>query len=194
MFGVLHKYRMTLNPLKCAFGVASEKFLRYMVNLRGIEANPEKIKALIDMQSPSSSKKVQSLTGRLAALNQFTSKTIDHCQSFFQTIKGGKMFEWTEEYEKAFQDLKMLLEKAPLLSKPKNGETFLVYLVVSEKTILQKLDTSVRLMKWSDELSQFDISCNPRPSIKEEALADFVVEFANIPEGSLEARPQEILH
>ncbi|KAL2513249.1 Uncharacterized protein Adt_18849 [Abeliophyllum distichum] len=186
------------------------------------------------MRSPSSSKEVQSLTGRLAVLNQFISKATDRCQPFFQTIKGGRRFEWTEECEKAFQDLKILLEKAPLLSKPKNGETLLVYLAVFEKAdaetrysdmeklalsliiasrklrpyfqshsievltnlplrqILQKLDTSGWLMKWSIELSQFDISYKPRASIKGQALADFVAEFAHILEGSLEAHPDEI--
>ena len=43
-FVVLRKYRMKLNPLKCAFGVASGKFLGFMVNHRGIEANPKKNK------------------------------------------------------------------------------------------------------------------------------------------------------
>ena len=57
-FTVLRKYRMKLNPLKCAFGVASGKFLGFMVNHRGIEANLEKIQALIDMQSPSKTKEV----------------------------------------------------------------------------------------------------------------------------------------
>ena len=42
-FVVLRKYRMKLNPLKCLFEVASEKFLSFMANHRGIEANPEKI-------------------------------------------------------------------------------------------------------------------------------------------------------
>ena len=56
MFNILRTYRMKLNPLKCAFGVASEKFLGFMVNQRGIEANPEKIQVLIDMRSPSRTK------------------------------------------------------------------------------------------------------------------------------------------
>ena len=51
-FNVLSKYRMKLNPLKCSFGVGSGKFLGFIVNSRGIEANPEKIKALIEMKSP----------------------------------------------------------------------------------------------------------------------------------------------
>lgn len=51
-FQILRRYRMRLNSLKCAFGVASGKFLGHMVNQRGIEANPEKICALIEMRSP----------------------------------------------------------------------------------------------------------------------------------------------
>ena len=42
-FKILRAYRMKLNPLNCMFGVASETFLGFMVNRRGIEANPEKI-------------------------------------------------------------------------------------------------------------------------------------------------------
>ena len=69
MFDILRKYRMKLNPHKCVFGVESGKFLGFMVNHRGIEANPAKIKALLDMKSPQSVKQVQSLIGRIAALN-----------------------------------------------------------------------------------------------------------------------------
>ena len=58
MFGILRKYHMKLNPQKCAFGVGSGKFLGFMVSSRGIEANPEKIKALQDMRSPTKSKEV----------------------------------------------------------------------------------------------------------------------------------------
>ena len=48
----LRRYNIKLNPSKCAFGVASGKFLRFMVSHKGIEANPEKIKAILDMKSP----------------------------------------------------------------------------------------------------------------------------------------------
>ena len=68
-FSILRKYNMKLNPQKCSFGVSSGKFLGFIVNARGIEANPDKIKALIDMPSPRKHKDVQSLTGRMAALS-----------------------------------------------------------------------------------------------------------------------------
>ena len=57
-FAVLGKYRLKLNPLKCAFGVASGKFLGFMVNHRGIKANLGKIQALIDIRSPTNMKEV----------------------------------------------------------------------------------------------------------------------------------------
>ena len=94
-FNTLRQYNMKLNPNKCAFEVASGKFLGFMVSHRGIEANPEKIKAILDMKSPQSIKEVQSLTGRVAALNRFFSKATDRCLSFFKVLK--KAFEWTNE-------------------------------------------------------------------------------------------------
>ena len=82
-FQILREYNMKLNPAKCAFGVSAGKFLGFIVNNRGIEANPYKIKAVLDMSPPSNIKEVQRLTGRIAALSQFVSKASDKCQPFF---------------------------------------------------------------------------------------------------------------
>ena len=86
-FNTLGQYSMKLNPSKCAFGVSSGKFLGFMVSQRGIEANPEKVKAILEMSSPNAVKEVQSLTGRVAALNKFVSKATDKCLPFFKTLK-----------------------------------------------------------------------------------------------------------
>ena len=69
MFTLLRKYNMKLNVAKCAFGVGSGKFLGFMVNHRGIEANPSKVQALLDLQSPKTIKDIQNLIGMVAALN-----------------------------------------------------------------------------------------------------------------------------
>ena len=92
---------MKLNPSKCIFGVASGKFLGFMVSQRGIEANPEKFQAIINMISPRTVKEVQKLTKRIAALNKFVSRTKDKCLPFFKTLK--QAFAWTDECESAFQ-------------------------------------------------------------------------------------------
>ena len=136
-FNTLRQYSMKLNPSKCAFGVASGKFLGFMVLYRGIEANPEKIKAILDMKPPHNIKEVQSLTGRVAALNRFVSKATDKCLPFFRILK--KAFKWTDKCQKAFQDLKMYLIAAPLLSPSVMGEELFLYLAVTPHTVSSAL-------------------------------------------------------
>ncbi|KAM6548883.1 hypothetical protein CsatB_020559 [Cannabis sativa] len=135
MFDILRRYKMRLNPLKCVFGVGSGKFLSFMVNQRGIEANPAKIRALVEMPSPTKPKEVQSLTGKVAALNRFISRSSDKCKEFFQTLKGNKRFQWDEKCEQAFQALKTHLGQPPVLSKPLPGEVLFIYLAVTEYAI-----------------------------------------------------------
>ena len=86
---------MKLNPSKWVFGVSSRKFLGFMVSQRGIEANPDKIQAILSIEPPKNIKEVQSLTGQVAALNRFVSKATDKCLPFFKVLK--KAFEWTDE-------------------------------------------------------------------------------------------------
>ncbi|XP_030970256.1 uncharacterized protein LOC115990580 [Quercus lobata] len=128
-FKTLRRYKMKLNPSKCAFGVSSGKFLGFMVSQRGIKANPNKIQAILDMEPPKNNKEVQSLTGRVAAFNRFVSKATDKCLPFFKILR--KAFEWMDECQKAFQDLKDYLTTAPLLSSSVQGEELYLYLAVS---------------------------------------------------------------
>ena len=114
------------------FWVSSGKFLGFMVSHRGIEANPEKIRAVIEIKSPRTIKDVQSLTGKLATLNQFISRATNKCHVFFKIMRKGKKMEWTMECEEAFQQLKQYLLKALLLSTPREGNILYLYLVISE--------------------------------------------------------------
>ncbi|XP_065026171.1 uncharacterized protein LOC135650616 [Musa acuminata AAA Group] len=69
-FDTIRRYNMRLNPAKCAFGVNSGKFLGFIIHERGIDVNPEKVRAIIDMQAPRTIKEVQRLNGRLAAMSR----------------------------------------------------------------------------------------------------------------------------
>ena len=136
-FNILRRYSIKLNPNKCAFGVALGKFLGFMVSHRGIEANSEKIKVILDMKPPQSIKEVQSLTGRVAALNRFVSKATDKCLPFFKVLK--KAFEWTDECQRAFQDLKTYLVTALMLSLSVMGEELFLYLAVTPHAVSSTL-------------------------------------------------------
>ena len=74
-FNNLHKDKMMLNPDKCTFDISLGKLLGYLVSQCGIEANPKKVKAIEDMQSPRSHKEVQKLARMMAALSRFVSKS-----------------------------------------------------------------------------------------------------------------------
>ena len=136
-FDTLWQYNMKLNPSKCAFGVSSGKFLGFMVSHKGIEANPNKIQAILDMKPPQNVKEVQSLIGQVAALNRFVSKATDKCLPFFRVLK--KAFEWTDDCQTAFQDLKAYLTIASLLSPPVLGEELYLYLAVTPHAVSSTL-------------------------------------------------------
>ena len=94
-FNTFRSYNMKLNLGKCAFGVTVGKFLEFMVSQKGIEANPDKIWAIIEMAPLRNVKEVQSLNSKVAALKRFVSRATDKCLPFFRTLK--KSFKWMTE-------------------------------------------------------------------------------------------------
>ena len=132
-FDTLRSYNMKLNPSKCMFGVTAGKFLGFMVSQRGIEVNPEKVRAIMELKPPKTVKAVQSLNGKVVALNRFVSKATDKCLPFFQVLK--KSFEWTDECQKAFEDLKKYLSSPPLLNPFVPGEELYLYIAVSQAAV-----------------------------------------------------------
>ena len=132
-FDTLRSYNMKLNPGKCAFEVTTGKFLGFIVSQRGIEANPDKIRAIMEMTPPRNVKKVQSLNGKVTTLNRFVLWATDKCLPFFRTLK--KSFEWTAECQQAFEELKAYLYALPLLSPSQPGEELFLYLAVSPATV-----------------------------------------------------------
>ncbi|XP_075670025.1 uncharacterized protein LOC142639773 [Castanea sativa] len=134
--------------------------------LRGIEVNPEKVKAIMELSPPKTVKEVQCLTGKIAALNRFVSRATDKCLPFFRTLK--KSFEWTDECQKAFEKLKTYLSAPPLLSPSVPGEELFLYLAVSTEA--------------------------PRTAVKGQLLADFVAEFTTAKEQGAEKMPIWRIH
>ena len=146
-FQILRNYNMKLNPAKCAFGVSVGKFLGFIVNNRGIEANPDKKKVVLDMLPPSKVREIQRLTGRIAALSRFVSKASDKCQPFFQVLK--KAFEWDVHCQEAFAALKTYMSSPPpILVNPYEGELLTLYLAISD------FATSAALVRERDRVQQ----------------------------------------
>ena len=142
---------MKLNPNKCVFGVTMGKFLGFMVSQRVIEVNPEKIQAIMELASPKTVKEMQSLNGKIAARNRFVSKVTDKCLPFFRVLKSS--FEWIDECQQAFENLKLYLSSPPLLSPSKPGEELYLYLAILQAavntTLVREEDRLQRLVYFT---------------------------------------------
>ncbi|XP_013730849.1 uncharacterized protein LOC106434521 [Brassica napus] len=131
----LNMHNMKLNPTKCRFVLASGEFLGYLVNFRAIEASPKQITANGIPEN----------------------EARDKCFPFYDTLKGNKKFEWTEQCEKAFQQLKHYLATPPVLTKPVEGELLFMYIadgkLPAEKWAARKIKTqSARYVLVDEEL------------------------------------------
>ena len=105
-FDNLWVYMMMLNPPKCVFGVPAGKILGFLVSERGIEANPEKIKAITSLAKPACVNHVQRLAGHIAALSWFISRLGEKATPLYQMMKKTDNFVWSDAADVAFEDLK----------------------------------------------------------------------------------------
>jgi hypothetical protein len=105
-FDNLDKFRLKLKPNKCSFGVPAGQLLGFLVSARGIEANLENIQAILTMKKPTNLRNIQQLAGRAAALIQFIARLGEKALPFYALMKKSEKFEWTDEADQAFEDLK----------------------------------------------------------------------------------------
>ncbi|GJS86299.1 reverse transcriptase domain-containing protein [Tanacetum coccineum] len=138
---ILERFRsinMKLNPKKCSFGIEKGPFLGHLITKQGIRASHSKVKAITDVEQPKTLKDIQSLNGKLAALNRFISKGAKRSLPFFKILKSctnKKNIRWTQEAEAALQEMKKFLEELPTLTTPIHGEVLIMYLSTLTESI-----------------------------------------------------------
>jgi hypothetical protein len=167
-FANMRAVNLKLNPEKCVFGIHKGKILGCLVSTKGIEANPDKIRALVEMQDPVSVKDVQKLTGRVAALNRFIPKAAERSLPFFQVLRSAKNFQWSEPQKRAFQELKDYLSNMTKLCPPEPKSPLLLYVSASSSAISAVL---VKKRRRKGSLNKFlytlllKLCLDPRSSI-----------------------------
>jgi hypothetical protein len=134
-FANFRKAGLKLNPEKYVFRVKKGKFLGCLVSKKGIEANPSKIEAILRMEPPKSRKGAQRLTGRLASLNRFISRSIERNLPFFEVLKPAEVFQWRPIQQKAFEELKQYLIQFTTLTPPSSGAPLLLYVTASHTAV-----------------------------------------------------------
>ncbi len=134
-FANLREYKVKLNPEKCVFGVPTGKLLGFLVSERGIEANPEKIKAIERMHKPARLRDVQKFTGFLASISWFLSRLGERALPLYQLMKKTTPFEWNDQADEGFRDLKRMLSTAPVLAAPAEKEPLLLYIAATSRSV-----------------------------------------------------------
>ena len=167
IFETLREHKLRLNASKCSFGVGLGKFLSYMVTHRGIEVNPDQIKAINNLQPLRNPKEVHfSIIRMTAALNQFISQSADRCKSFFLLMNKWKGFEWTEECALAFQQLKEYLSQPPIMSSPVTDEVLFSYIAVAPHAVslvLIRVDNGVQQLVYYVRKSPHEVEIRYLP-------------------------------
>ncbi|XP_022860557.1 uncharacterized protein LOC111381073 [Olea europaea var. sylvestris] len=200
---ILRKYNMKLNPLKCTFGVTSGQFLGYIVNQRGIEANPAKQgkrfqwtsqcqeafeslkKHLGEAPLLSKPQSDESLLLYLAILDVAVNAVLTRKENERQlpVYYISKALLPTETRYSDMEKLELALIIASRKLRPYfQAHSVQVLTNFPLRQVMQKTDASGRLLKWAIELSEFDLTFRPRGAIKGQALVDFMVEFTKAPE------------
>ncbi|KAM1754932.1 hypothetical protein ACFX12_007326 [Malus domestica] len=135
VFERLRKYNLKMNPLKCAFGVTSGKFLGFIVKHRGIEVDQSKIKAIQSMPEPRNLHELKSLQGRLAFIRRFISNLAGRCQPFSRLMKKDVPFVWDKACNNAFESIKKYLSSPLVLGVPVPGKPLILYIAAQESSV-----------------------------------------------------------
>jgi hypothetical protein len=106
--------------------------LGFLVSKRGIEVDPDKIKAILEMPEPRTEKEVRSFLGKLQYISRFISKLSSVCGPIFRLLRKDQPSEWNERCHQAFQKIRETLLNPPILQPPNPEKPFLLYLSVED--------------------------------------------------------------
>nr|KYP43469.1 Retrovirus-related Pol polyprotein from transposon 17.6 [Cajanus cajan] len=192
----VRKHNMRLNPEKCVFGVQGGKFLGFMITCRGIEANPDKCQALINMRSPQNHKEVQSFLSSPPILTKSQDRAdlllylavADNAISAALMQADGKkqipiyfisrVLQATEQRYQTIEKLILaLITSARRLRPYFQSHQIVVKTDYPIKQILRKPDLAGQMTAWSIELSEYGIKYESRGALKAQCLADFIAEL-----------------
>jgi len=135
IFHQVRKYNMRLNPEECVFGVPADKFLGFMLTARGIEVNPDKCTAIMEMRSPKNLKEIQQMVGRLTSLTRFLPRLTEKIRPILKIMKKQTTDKWDDRCEEAFQGIKAMISSPPIMSKPVGELPLQLYLSISDDTL-----------------------------------------------------------
>jgi hypothetical protein len=169
LFERVRKYKLKMNPMKCAFCVLVGKFLGFVVHESGIQIDEKKIESIKKLKELVCKRGVQKLPGKINYLRRFISNLASKVESFLPLIrlKHEGEFMWGAEQREAFEKIKQYLTSPPVLKAPKAGEAFRLYIAAQEHVI------GIVLMQQEDG-KEFVVAYLSRRLVDAETRYEFV--------------------
>ena len=135
LFERLRKFKLRLDLAKCTFGVKSGKMLGFIVSEKGIEVDPDKVRAIMEMSTPNTEKEVRGFLGRLNYIARFISQLTSTCEPIFRLLRKNQVVEWNEDCQTAFDRIKQYLQDPPVLRTPVSRRPLILYLTVLDESM-----------------------------------------------------------
>jgi hypothetical protein len=135
VFAKLRQHGVKLNPKKCIFGVLRGMLLGFVMSECGIEANPEKSSAIMDMGPIENLKGGQRVMGCLTALSRFIARLRERSLPLYKLMKKFDHFTWTPDAQEALDSLKNMLKSPPILTAPTLEEPMLLYISATTQLV-----------------------------------------------------------
>ncbi|KAK4403035.1 hypothetical protein Sango_1044200 [Sesamum angolense] len=190
-FAVLRKYILKLNPGKCAFGFSGGRFLGFVVTQRGIEANPAKIKAILEKCQQAFEELKSYITKLPLLVKPIPGDTLHLCLSSTSQAISSVLVREENGAQTPIYYISKVLNRAECRYPPIEK---MALALVTRARKLRRPEASERLVKWAIELSKYDISYLPRTTIKAQALADFVSEMIGTTQAEVPEERPWLLH
>ena len=131
VFERYRKYKLCMNPMKCAFGVSAGKFLGFLVHHKRISVDPAKATAIATMKRPSSMRELKSFLGRVSYIWRFVPGLASVMTGLSKLLKKETEFTWGTEQQEAFQRILQIMNHLPTLQAPVRGRPLLLYLALN---------------------------------------------------------------
>ncbi|RVW66336.1 Transposon Ty3-I Gag-Pol polyprotein [Vitis vinifera] len=150
-----------------------ERIRKFRLSERGIEVDPDKIKAILDMPAPKTEKEIRGFLGRLQYISRFIARLTDICEPIFRLLRKNQPTVWNDDCQFAFEKIKEYLLSPPVLVPPTPGRPLLLYLSVSDMALgcmLAQIDDLGK--ERAIYYLKFDIQYVSQKSIKGSIVAD----------------------
>ncbi|KAD2392835.1 hypothetical protein E3N88_39812 [Mikania micrantha] len=133
ILGILQKKKLYAKFSKCDFWLEKVSFLGHVVSVDGVMMDPDKIESITQWPTPTSATEVRSFLGLAGYYSRFVEGLSKIALRLMQLLRKGVKYSWNDEREKSFQELKMRLVFAPILSLPSGTGGYQIYSDASKK-------------------------------------------------------------